>query len=83
MRKFNWTKINFRAVKDTFWEKVDESEIKLDTRQLEILFGMPETKKKAVIQDVSKPKTIHLLDMKRSQNMCKFETNVVFYNLRN
>ena len=72
MRKFNWTKINYRAAQNTFWETVDESNIKLNSKQLESIFGLAETKKKAVVNEITKPKTIHLLETKRSQNLCKF-----------
>lgn len=71
MRRFNWTKINNRAAKGTFWELLDESQYKIHPRELEKFFGIVENKKKVAVKEVAKPKVISLLETRRSQNLCK------------
>lgn len=68
MRRFNWTKVAYKAAVDTFWEKLDESHIKVHPDELEKLFGVAK-KKEAEIEPVSKPKVVHLLESRRSQNI--------------
>jgi len=68
MRAFNWTKLQYSQIKNTVWENVDETSLEIHSKELELYFGVAE-KKKAAIKGVDKPKTVHLLDVKRSQNL--------------
>ena len=72
MRRFNWTKINYRAAQGSFWENVNESKYDIDSKKLELVFGIVETKK-STVKEITKPKTVHLLETRRSQNLCMLQ----------
>lgn len=84
MRAFQWTKIADAKIDNTIWDKTNDSKVKLDTLELESIFGIVEggsaaggggkTPRESVgalgaSQGVGKkPQTVQLLDPKRANN---------------
>ena len=81
MRAFQWTKIADAKIDNTIWDKTNDNRVKLDTLELESLFGVVEasaasgakTPRESVgalgaSQVTKKAPTVQLLDPKRANN---------------
>jgi hypothetical protein len=71
VRQVNWTKIDATNLAPTFWNSITDDEVlqkQLDWEELESNFSIQVTKAKDKAQ-VDAPKTISLLDSKKSYNI--------------